>query len=480
MSSSKPAQLHVSSPMTSLEFALVDTEFREIGRGTGKLDLDVPAGIYELEYQAGPSLGRRLISLEPGQVYEDRDILLEFPSPAPIDGTSTSHEYQQDAARNASLTSSAPGTGPASLVIMVRNLRGSEHLPFDRSTVTPLELMGNHLEPFTDFKDSWQLDSAAGWATWSGRLAPGGVALRVTRWAEQTAKGEPLVFDQSLWLTAGWQTLLFISNSSEGALPESASVHMARVGVDWSPYEREVGQAVELALWSLRQGRSQVPPDLMNLLLGSKFQNPMLGILGAHSLLLSAKPDLELVDQVVGNLEGLVPGHPDVAALRWLAAEARSNRRVPKTKVPGTRVDWPPMLQTSYAALIRKDANDGETIVDGSVAERAAAQLLNRGVWTAWEPLERPKPPPLKPVKPFRLPLPREPEAIRRAPIADPATKKVARYIADVAEVRKDDVSKVLDEVDSAQVGVAAGLPSASVKRALTEIREGYSESGDN
>jgi hypothetical protein len=463
--------------MSSLEFALVDSEFKEVGHGIGKLDVDVPPGIYELEYQAGPSLGRRLINLEPGEVYQDQEIELEFPSPAPIDGTSTSHEYQQDAARNASQTSSAAGTGPASLVIMVRNLRGFEDLPFDRSTIAPIELMGNHLEPFTDFKDGWQLDSGAGWATWSGRLAPGGVALRATRWIEQ--KAQPVIFDQSLWLTAGWQTLVFISNSSEGALPESASVHMARVGVDWSPYEREVGQAVELALWSLRQGRSQVPPDLMNLLLGSKFQNPMLGVLGAHSLLLSPKPDLELIDKVVGNLEGLVPGHPDVAALRWLAAEARSDRRVPRKKVPGAPVEWPPMLQASYAALIRKDANDGETIVDGSVAERAAAQLVNRGVWTAWEPLERPKPAPLKPVKPFRLPPPKELEAIRRAPIADPATKKVARYIADVAEVRKADFSKVLEEVDSAQVGVAAGLPSASVKRALTEIREGYSESGD-
>src|SRR5205823_4885209 len=122
MSSSEQAHVQVSSPMTSLEFALVDSQFREVGRGTGALHVDVPAGIYELEYQAGPSLGRRLINLEPGQVYEDREIQLEFPSPAPIDGTSTSHEFQQDAARNASQTSSAPGTGPASLVIMVRNL----------------------------------------------------------------------------------------------------------------------------------------------------------------------------------------------------------------------------------------------------------------------------------------------------------------------------------------------------------------------
>ena len=114
----------------------------------------------------------------------------------------------------------------------------------------------------------------------------------MTRWAEKSPKGGPLVFDQALWLAAGWQTLVFICNSSEGAVPESASVHMARVGVDWSPYERDVGQAVELALWSLRQGRSQVPADLLNLLLESKFQNPMLGILGAHSLLPEPLPCL--------------------------------------------------------------------------------------------------------------------------------------------------------------------------------------------
>jgi hypothetical protein len=64
------------------------------------------------------------------------------------------------------------------------------------------------------------------------------------------------------------------------------------------------------------------------------------------------------------------------------------------------------------------------------------------------------------------------PEGIRRAPISDRATKRVATYLADVADVRDTSVLEVLGDVQADQIGVAAGLPSATVQRALQEIRK--------
>jgi hypothetical protein len=472
-SSEATAHVDLRSPLSSLELTLVDSAFRQVARGVGTLDVDVPAGIYELQYQAGPQFEKRLIGLEAGEVYEDHAIHVAFPSPAPIEGTSTSHEVQQAAANNASTTPTASGAGAAGLVLMVRNLRGSDCIPCDIKTIRSLELRDSNLEPVPNFAEGWTLNSEEGWATWSALLPPGGYALRVRR----AGKTEEVVIDQSIWLSGQWQTLLFIPNSAQGAAPEWASAHMVELALDWSPYERDVGLALELALWALREGRGVVPRDLLQLLLGSKFRNPMLGIVGAHALLLQAEVDFEQVDVVLGNLEDLVPGHPDVAGLRWLAAEARSEGRVPDPPhVPSaSMISWPPLIARSYAALIRRDAHDGATIEDGSVAERAAAQLLAAGLWTTWRPLETPAVVARGAVEPE--PLSAKPHEIRQATIDDPATKRVAHYLANVAQVRESSVTDVLEQVSAEQVGVAAGLPSASVQRALSEIRDRVSES---
>ena len=220
------------------------------------------------------------------------------------------------------------------------------------------------------------------------------------------------------------------------------------------------------------KGEGVVPRDLLQLLLHGKFQNPVLGIVGAHALLLQPEVDFALVDEVLGNLEHLVPGHPDAAGLRWLAAEAGSKGRVPDAEhVPiSTLVGWPPLLTLSYAALIRRDAHDGATIADGSVAERAAAQLVGSGLWTSWRPLEAPTA--VARGVGEADPLPARPTGPRQAATEDPATKRVAQYLTDVAEVLDASVSDVLEQISPEQVGVAAGLPSASVHRALSELRD--------
>jgi hypothetical protein len=468
--SSSEALAHVGlrSPLGSLELALVDSAFRRVAHGVGTLEVDVPAGIYELQLQAGPQLEKRLISLESGQVFEDRDIRVAFPSPAPIDGTSTSHEYQQQAANDASTKVTPTFEGAAGLVLMVRNLRGSEQLRCNEKTIGALELRDSNLVPVPFFAERWTLNTEEGWATWSAHLPPGGYALRVKRREE----AEQVLFDQAIWLSAGWQTLSFIPNSAQGAATEWSSMHMVELALDWSPYEQDVGLALELALWALREGRGVVPRDLLQLLLGSKFKNPILGIVGAHALLLQAEIDSDELDTVLGNLDELVPGHPDVAGLRWLAAEARSEGRIPAAGFfPETSmISWPPLLDRSYDALIRRDAHDGVTIQDGSVAERAAAQRLAAGLWTVWRPLDAPAVAARGAVG--AEPLPAQPREIRQAAIDDPATKRVVSYLADVAEVRESSVPEVIEEISPEQVGVAAGLPSASVNRALSEIRD--------
>ena len=140
-----------------------------------------------------------------------------------------------------------------------------------------------------------------------------------------------------------------------------------------------MGQALELANWGLREGRSVVPRNLVNLLINAKFVNPMLGIVGAHCLLMGPDKDADLTNTVLTNLGRLVPGHPDLVALRWIAArEGIVAGPMARAIEPGAGITWPPMLLPSYRALIEMDVLLQDAIADDSVAERAAAQLTCR------------------------------------------------------------------------------------------------------
>jgi hypothetical protein len=210
--------------------------------------------------------------------------------------------------------------------------------------------------------------------------------------------------DQSLWVSDGWLTMVFIGYRSQSGQLErqSASIHMARLGLGFQPgpdiwairnnhaskwelKEARINQALDLALGGLRTGSQVVPDDLLDLLLGGKFQNPMLGVVGAHALLQRRKRDWKLFDVVVQNLEKLIPGHPDVAALRLCGKLLRGKES--RTKVEP--LAWPPMVYAGYKGLIECDWKEqGNLVVDESMAERAAARLLPETPWTSWLALE--------------------------------------------------------------------------------------------
>jgi hypothetical protein len=172
---------------------------------------------------------------------------------------------------------------------------------------------------------------------------------------------------------------------------------MVRTTTDWDPDDPETKQvalALEAVLEGLRHGVRVASRELERLLLSERAENPMLGIVGAHSLLLSRRPDWSLFDRVVDHLRAAVPGHPDVTALAAIG-EDRRRARVPNApdEAPGARwepVAWPPMLVASYRGLVRCDARWPSLglIAEQSVAERATGQLLTLGTWSSWAPLD--------------------------------------------------------------------------------------------
>lgn len=464
------ARLELRSAVPGVEITVTDSQFRPVAHGVSRVNQDVDPGLYQVRVQAGLSDHTQLIAVR-DEGYRDLNLRIEFESAAPIEGTSTSHEYHMAAARDASHQLTSLPSSAAGIVLMVRNLRGMDELPFDAARLSGLEWLDSTLAPMPGFAAAWQINSKQKWATFVTPVQPGGYAIRVSRTDE---RGRTIVFEQPIWAPAGWQTLVFIPNLTVGPAPEAASIQMTQIYAGFDPFiEPQTSQALELALWGLRTGRSAVPDDLLDLLLGSKFQNPMLGIVGAHALLLRSEPDLNLLDTVVKNLRELVKDHPDVAALGWMSREEHSQRDLPQGAYDLIRasVKWPPMLMASYAALVRLDASQPGAIEDGSTADLVSGRLTRLGPWTAWRRGDRPRRrAAVAPRSADRMQLP--PELV--AQYEHPATQRVASYLSGVADVNEiGSLQEVLSQVEPRQISLATGLPTASVNRALSDVSGG-------
>jgi hypothetical protein len=462
-SSSDLATLKVQSAHDAVEVSVLDGNFGIVAEGTGDVEAQLPPGIYELQLRVGPAHERRLVKLEPGMLHEEHSQLedpnapmdpdalqLAVPSAAPVDRTSTTREEHMHAAFEASSTLAQSGAS-SGVVLMVRTPRDSSR-SFDRAVSDRVLLVDADLRPVT-------ADRRQGrdWATVTTALEPGGYALRIDPPGISTVA--PTF--QSIWAADGWQTLVFVANTDNGLAPDRAAVHMTRMSDAWQPQSdrRDIDLGLEAARWSLRQGRPGISPRLLQLLIETKFRNPMLGIIGAHVLLLDAKPNVPQLDTVIGNLSHLVPGHPDVRALGWLRDDPKDKRRV--LARDGGVVSWPPMLVASYAAAIRRDAYEPGVIADGSPAEAFAVHQVVTGIWTSWR-------------------QPPEEDATRglpRALTADElaAAARVLEYVDAVAARRGEPRDVLLAKVDERQCALAAGLPTAVVRKALTQLRDAAS-----
>ncbi len=486
------AHVELHSRVPSVELALVAWDFRPVASALGHLVVDVPAGVYQVVARAGPAIERRLVNLEAGGTFRDDNVTVRFPSAAPVNGTSTSHEYHEELAAAASRQPKivVPG-GDAGLVLMVRDVRGQNGPPLDPSELAPFRILTASISSVDDFESGWTFRPSDGAAAWSAQLQHGPYILGL--FAAPTPQGAPRAFAetsvlQSVWLPAGWQTLIFVTTGERGPDLASASIHLVPLGSGWAPYQVEVDQALELAQWGLREGRAVVPDDLMSLLLGSKFQDPWLGIVAAHGLLLRPALDPSLLGTVLSNLDQLVPGHPDVAGLRGLVTE----RGIDLAQAPPAGIAWPPMLLASYRGLIRADARDPGVIADGSMAERVAASLSYQGIWTSWSWFDgagggeatavgdarslgeavdgAARDTELTPER-VMVELGDRPGEIRSIDVGDLAAVRVRRYLLSVADLEDpDELPERFATMSPQEIGLATSLPAASVDRALVLI----------
>ncbi len=341
----------------------------------------------------------------------------------------------------------------------------------DEPLAVPQFELTRESEPIRVAKENWWRGSGRDWIVQAATVEPGGYGLRT--WGE-----DGTAVEQSLWVSEGWQTLAFVPFGLLGLAPSRASVVMLSIRQPWRPELAEpTWQAAELAIAGLRERRTVLPHDVLDLLVREKFIDPMLGVLAAHALLLEPRIDFETLDVVVNNLATLLAGAPDVAALVALGEEARAPADWPQREPsPLQRLDWPPMLLVAYTALIRLDARrEGAVIAPGSPAQTVAGRLSGDSVWTSWTVQAHPPSQRRKRRGGLRLHGPDMGESLLDVETDESATQRVADYLALLADTespRSLDALLAGDLGRPARISAATSVPLRSVHEALGTIKD--------
>jgi hypothetical protein len=459
--------LKLSSPSGAVEMRVYDAAFNTAVRGFGHIDCMLPAGLYQLEFRAGASVAQKIIALRPGAGYEDQAIELPFPTPVPIKGTSTFVDGHLLAVQRLAARPGVDLGGDGGVVVMVRNLpseRRSETLSLGPAALPGL--VDSQWNAVDGWSERAQIDEYAGWGGASARLPAGGYALRFS--ARRTSVGAISV-DQSIVVSPGWQTLVFIPNASGGADPGRSSIHYAPLDVsawDLSDNAHRMLRVSEVTLAGLRAGRVLVPVDQLRELVDAGPLDPMMGFIGLHGMCSRDHPDLELSREVLQHLDRAVPNHPDLGALAVMTGAVDYGARIPPCA-------WPPMFAAAYRAMLTQDARDVNAIEDDSPAEAVAPSLLACDLWTTWRSMSA-----------TPLPLGVVPRQAKQSSLhwltdigqktADEAVARVATYLARATRHdTSEDLSSLLRSVDVPHVSLNTGLPTRSVQRALTQLERG-------
>jgi hypothetical protein len=183
-----------------------------------------------------------------------------------------------------------------------------------------------------------------------------------------------------VWISSNFQTQLFALNLDGGIAYDSLRILNAHVHNGFSP-DDPLLRTAELMTTGLIAGMQQPSGQAMREALSGKFENPMVGLFAAHSLLRRPKLQFPLLEEVIYNLGCMLEDSPDVRALGLMLAQAG-----------GAGFDdiepfkFPPMLQASYNGLIDAASRHPEFVEQDSLCDRIGIGLMTDTLFVSWNP----------------------------------------------------------------------------------------------
>lgn len=365
--------VHLTAGSQLAEVFLIDHEFALVSRSVGELHADVEQGVYKVKAQVGEASAERVVILNKSETI-DLAGDLAIASPVPLDGTARTHEFHMAPAADGSRTVVAEaGAGAGAQVFLCArrwSAPGKEH---DDATKAPdLSLHKASGETIIDLRKSGRGDRSLQDPMLSATVEvdPGAYLLR---WRDDSGA----VAEQSVVAVHGWQTQVFLLEDAKDESHRAISVLMGQGGFDLDDPNARLADDARIALGDERRVASKVITEA----LFAKFENPMLGLFGAHLMLLARDDTWEqpYFDGVVDNLAGLLgPNQPDVVALATLGGGRPIAVLEPVTS--------PPMLWRSWLLLIEA-SNERPDLLPADTW-RPLLQVMPVRPFLAWSPLE--------------------------------------------------------------------------------------------
>ncbi len=386
----------VAASDDAAEVFLVDSDFRVLVRGIGRATVSVPPGIYRAKARIGELQNEELFVLDAADAAGKLVAVKapEFASPIPLAQTSTTHEYHQGAAQAAA---SEPGR-------ILKLGTGAKLALFFRDPADIVRgLDGDALRTYSENYRGLRLRDWRGRlnqrlvevGTFEPRLGYLLVEADVDPGAYFIAAEVPGRPDRCVGLIASphWATQLYV-NLDQASEPlarridlDDAAIVLDRPGAAFAPWRHDL-RVLEVARKALEGGNNVMAGPVMDELLGGKFENPMMGLIAAHLLLLDRAPDLALVDTIIANTGQLIGNdHPDLVALQWRAASCRGSGKVLADLANPLleKVQLPPMLRLSWDYLIAAVNASTNPAVARRMPFTLAGNVLSSPVWLTWE-----------------------------------------------------------------------------------------------
>jgi len=359
--------LFIQTSVPTVELYVISGSNDIVARGVGSLQEKLTPGIYKLRLRVGDTVADRIFELPPGQEAFTLPISampqIPMTTPVPLAGPGQAAPASADVAHTWSkAVHVAHGAGSRLFFFVAAPPSGS--MAIAPATLTLRTFDGVQIASLA------QGSSAQGCLGCSVELNPGGYVLRVER-------GMRSAIEQAVYTCAGWQTQVFlqVAQWSEQNVVDlsGCSVLMSRIERGFLPGSQEF-LWIEAARKSLDSGRVAMAPGMIQNMLYGKFDDPMLGIYGAH--LLVARNEPADLPTVVKNLTGLIGPHPDVTSLYFYFN---------KPLAAALTYPYPPMLTSSWALIVQHSAENPGVVPSGSFSARIAGSLWPTGTWLGWK-----------------------------------------------------------------------------------------------
>ncbi|MGA2609192.1 MAG: hypothetical protein ABSH01_17255 [Terriglobia bacterium] len=373
---SKVVRLQVRAADSETEIFIIDGQFHLRDRGVGSLDTQLEPGIYKLKASTGG------VTQEQHVVLRDKEVSLNLPplafaSPAPLNETSKTHEYHMGAAERESRKIHLSAGSGSWIFVFARDLTSTRRAPVSWNPAMGLSLRDELGNLLADVNSTGTSDlSQDPWAACNVEVDPGTYRLRLELPPHQDDP-KPVSLEQTIVASPGWQTQVFLLQRAYGpGLSDwRADLSGASILLSMGPgfdAARSDFRKTELARLGLTNRRQVVSQELRQML-RLNIENPMLGILAAHLLLLNQQSDTDL-QTVITNLRNLlVMQHPDVEALALQFEPASAYL-----------CQTPPMLQRSWSLIVDATATRPGLIPPGSLAAGIWDRLWGEEPWLIW------------------------------------------------------------------------------------------------